>query len=238
MSKSRRGEPYEGPFEEIQWPERLQGHVATLGPGARIHGYHAEEDLARHYSFTDCALLSLTGELPQAPLRAAAEAALAFLAPAPVSEAPSHAALVARLCGASSSALVSVGAVTLAEQARQMVEQHELLLAWLARPTGAALPACAAARGDDDREAVALLRQALEARGADPLLVPQGEPSREGALLAVLFGCGLRTAEQLVTFMVMARLPCVVAEATAYAHRQFADYPMDLPDFRFEDDHE
>ncbi len=237
MSKSERGEPNEGPFEQIQWPERLQGHVATPGPGARIHGYHAEEDLARHYSFTDCALLSLTGELPQAPLRAAAEVALAFLAPAPVSEAPAHAALASRLCGASSSALVGVGAVTLAEQARRVVEQHELLLAWLARPADDPLPVCAAAGDDHDREAVARLREALEAREAAPLL-PQGDPSRQGALLAVLFGCGLRTAEQLVTFIVMARLPCVMAEATAYAHRQFADYPMDLPDFRFEDDHE
>ena len=93
-----------------------------------------EGDLARHYGAVELLLLTLTGELPAAGHARAAEIALAFLAPVSVAHASTHGAVLARLCGATTSATVGVSAVGLAEQARFLLDRHEALLTWLAAP--------------------------------------------------------------------------------------------------------
>jgi hypothetical protein len=202
-----------GPFD-IDWPEKLTARVVTPGPAPRVHGYDAEGDLAKHYAWTETVLLALTGELPSASRTRAFEIAMSFLAPAPVQEAPTHAAVLARICSVHTSAIVGTAAVALAEQARS----------WMSRVNEPA-----DVGGVDD--SVERLRHAL--RHAN-LSVPgtDGKVTRLGALLATLRFAGLEATEQQEAAMVLARLPCALAEA-------FATPPLSimtcaqLPDVRY-----
>ena len=224
-----------GPIEEYPWPERLRGHVVTPGASPRIHGYPVERDLAKHYGFGDTTLLALTGELPSDAQSAALDVAMTFLAPLSVAEAPVHAAALARICGARSSAILAASAIALAERARSIVGASAALLEWLASPGDAVPPPPAhCAAGDDDREAVQALRDALAFRSvhvgalAHPL-------SRESALLATLWFAGLTRPSQLEALLVMAALPAAVAEAEHHGVASFREYPMQLPPFEYED---
>jgi hypothetical protein len=185
-----------GPFD-IDWPEKLTARVVTPGPAPRIHGYDAEGDLARHYTWAETVLLILTGELPSESRTRAFEIAMSFLAPAPVQEAPTHAAVVARVCSVYTSAIVGTAAVALAEQARY----------WMSR---------ANEPGDVPGEdaSVERLRHALRHAG---LSVPgiEGRVTRFAALVATLRFAGLEATEQQEAAMVLARLPCALAEAFA-----------------------
>jgi len=222
-----------GPIDEARSPEVLDGHVVTPGPRPRLQGYDVEEDLAVHYGLVETFLLAMTGELPEPWQARAAEVALEFLAPAPVAEAPAHAAVVARICGARSSAILGIGAVTLAEQAHALVEENRDLLAWLAGGEGPP-PAASLASTDEERESVVRLRAALAARDVE-LPVLAGDLSRDPALLAVLFHAGLCEPEHIEAVIVAARLPCLTAEALAWRPRALKEYPMNLPCFRYEE---
>ena len=94
---------HRGPLDDVEWPKKLPAHVVTAGPAPRVHGYDVENDLARHYSFSDAIYLSLVGELPNDATSRAFEIALHFLAPVSAAEAPSHAAILARFCDGSTS---------------------------------------------------------------------------------------------------------------------------------------
>jgi hypothetical protein len=221
-----------GPIEDYAWPDRLRGHVVTLGPSPRMHGYAVERDVAQHYRFSDATLLALTGELPTEGQSHAFDVALTFLAPLPVSEAPTHAAALARICGSRPSAVLATAAIGLAERARALVAASAGLLAWLAAPDEAGAPPAAA--DDADRESLEALRAALAARAIaiEALARPL---SRADALIATLFFAGLKTPEQIETALVMASLPCVVAEAYSHGVTSFREYPMQLPPFEYED---
>jgi hypothetical protein len=90
--------------------------VVTPGSEPRVHGYDVERDLARHYRFSDVTLLALVGRLPSDEQFEAFDAAMSFLAPLPITEAPTHAAVLARICGAQSSGVIGAAAVALAER--------------------------------------------------------------------------------------------------------------------------
>jgi hypothetical protein len=222
-----------GPIEDHEWPDTLRGHVVTPGGAPRVHGYLVERDLAKHYRFTDTALLALTGELPTDGQAAAFDVAMTFLAPLSVAEAPAHAAVLARICGARASAIVAAAAIALAERARFVVARSSRVFDWLAAPGEALDPALVAA-GEEDRDSVASLREALGQRGVivDVLANPL---SREAALLATLWFAGLRRPELVETALVMAALPTVVAEAYCHDVAAFRQYPMKLPPFTYED---
>lgn len=224
---------FTGPLEAAPFPERLTARVVTPGREPRVHGYDVESDLARHYGAADLVLLSLTGELPAPPARAAFEVAWSFLAPVTVADAAGHAAVLARLCGATTASTVGVAAIGLAEQARVLLAEHDELLRWL-QSDAPALPERYQSRELEVRAAVARLRRALAATG---LSVPalQQSPTRDAALLSVLFACGLARAEQLEAAVVLARLPCALAEGFAEATANFAEYPMHLPAFAYEE---
>ena len=96
----------DGPFDVVPWPETLTARVVAPGPAPRLHGYDTERDLAPHYGLAELTLLSLTGELPAPPQARGFEVATTFVAPIAVSEAPSHAAVLARLCSGSDSAVL------------------------------------------------------------------------------------------------------------------------------------
>lgn len=222
-----------GPIEDHEWPDRLKGHVVTAGASPRVHGYLVERDLAKHYRFTDTVLLSLTGELPSDVQGAAFDVAMTFLGPLSVAEAPSHAAALAKICGARSSAILAAAAITLAERARFIVARSAKLLDWLAEPDESLDPSFVAT-GDEDRDAVGALREALAQRSVRVEVLAR-PLSREAALIATLWFAGLTRPEQIETALVMASLPSVVAEAHFHEVASFREYPIKLPPFEYED---
>jgi hypothetical protein len=215
-----------GPLDRAPWPDKLTARVVTPGPRPAIHGYDVEADLARNYSFAEAMLLALTGELPTDEAGRAFEVALLFAAPAPVSEAPTHAAVLARICAGTTSSIQGTAAVALAEQARVLVAEHR---AWIDALSGAltAVPPEYCATSDEDRASVERIRQALPEGMVVPALA--FDITRNAALLALLHGSGLKRASQIECALVMAKLPVATAEALATPAGSFRKYPLLLP---------
>jgi hypothetical protein len=216
-----------GPFEDHAWPDRLKARVTTVGSEPRIHGYDVQADLARHYSFTEVALLALTGEPPEAHIGRAFDTCLLFLSPAPVAEAPANAAVMAHMVAARPNCVLAVGTLTLSEQAKFVLQQHTGLLEWLTR--GGELPEPFRARSDDERAAVGRLRAALPPEVVVPLL--GADPSLTAALLGTLHACGLTQVHQLQAAWILARMCTVAAEAFSAKRAAYRDYPLRLPEY-------
>jgi len=222
-----------GPLETETFPEQLSARVVEPGPSPRVHGYEVEADLALFYRASDLTLLSLTGELPASGASAAFEVACMFLAPISVAEAPVHAAVLARLCAAPSSSIAAVAAIALSQQARELVVEHEPLLAWLRTGKGE-LPARYRSEDQEQVESVARLSRALQAREfAHPVLAQR--PTRFAALVSVLFACGLEQPAQIEAVILLARLPSTLAEGLAEKPTNFAGYPINLPAYVYEE---
>ena len=216
-----------GPVESTPWPSELTARVVSPGPDPRLHGYSVERDVAAHGGFAESILLSLCGELPSASGCRALELALTFLGPLSVAEAPTHAAVLGRICGARPSALVGIAAVTLAERARYTLERYAPVLAWLAEPART-FPAEFATSSSSERESVARLAALFRGFGPE-LAVFAADPDRTAALLGVLYFAGLRTSAQLEPVFVLASLAPVIAEALSHEPGSFHAYPMQLP---------
>jgi hypothetical protein len=222
-----------GPLDDAPWPDKLKARVTTPGPDPAIHGYAVEGDLARHYGLAEGVLLALTGELPAVEQAAAFEVAFHFLSPAPVNEAPAHAAVVARICDVTTSAMAGTAAIALAEQAHAVVGAHAGLLAELGAGKGAGAGAWAAA-DDEERASVARLRAALRERGV-VLASLEADVGRIPALLATLWFAGLTRAEPIEAALTLARLPAALAEAFATPSHSYRDYPVLLPPVSYRD---
>jgi hypothetical protein len=224
-------EDLRGPLDDVDWPSKLAARVVSPGARPMLHGYDIEEDLARHYSFAEVVLLALTGEPPSPQTGRAFEIALVFASPVAVSEAPSHAAVVARACAASVNQIQSVAAIALSEQTRVTLEEHRGWLALLSGPLPAELPGAWRPRSEEERASVGLLRQALQGTIEVPVLA--FDPGRTAALLAVFHGCGLRSQERIECALAWARLPLAMAEALATKPGSHLQYPVMLPDIRY-----
>jgi hypothetical protein len=235
----REPERPDGPVESYPWPTTLEARIVTPGEEPRLHGYCVESDLAPHYSFTDAVLLTLTGELPSADQAAAFDVALAFLAPLSVAHAPTHAGVLARICGARFSSVLAIAAVTLAERGRTILDAHGALLEWLdSSRTGPARepPAATLAASDGARNSVSRMRQALARRGAEiPALDPSNDLGRMPALLAILYFAGLEHREQIEAALVLASFASAIAEARTRTVASFREYPMNVPGFVYEE---
>lgn len=222
----------EGPLEgSASFPAHLTGRVVTPGERPRVHGYDVEEDLARHYQPSDLLFLMLMGELPAGPVSRAFSVALMFLAPVSVAHASTHAAVVGRLCGAPASSMFGVAAIGAAEHARSLLDEHGELFAWL-RSQGGPLPERFRARGEADVATVQRLMAALEPTGLSVPALAEG-PSRDAALLMVLFTVGFECRERLEAAILLARLPSGIAEALAERPTNFGNYPINLPRFTY-----
>jgi hypothetical protein len=221
------------PIDGNVWPSQITARVVDPGPPARVHGYEVAGDLALRYRYTDLLRLALTGELPDDAASRALDLVLQLLAPIDVSEAPAHAGVLSRICGARSSATVGIAALALAEEARHLVAAHAALLGWLDAP-GADFPAELVATSADDVRASARIRAAVLDAGLEVPALAAG-PTPAAALLSILHGSGLRSAEQMEAALVIARLPCVLGEAFAASAGDFRSYPMRLPPFRHEE---
>jgi hypothetical protein len=224
---------HSGPLEAASFPERLCARVVTPGNDPRLHGYDIEGDLAAHYTTSELTLLSLTGELPSEEALAMFEVASTFLAPVSVAHASTHAAVVARLCGATTSTTIGTAAIGLAEQARALLDEHDALLRWLRKPTDE-LPAPFRTEGGDDRASVERLRALLSKRGF-MLRSLDLRPTRTAALVMLLHAAGLRRRERIEAAIVLSRMPAVIAEALAERATNFGNYPMNLPRFSYEE---
>lgn len=223
------------PLDEANWPDKLTAHVVTPGARAAIHGYDVEGDLALHYSFSESVLLAWTGELPTPAQARAFNVALQFASPAPVNEAPGHAALLARICAGTTSSIQGVAAIGLAEQARSVVADQREWIERLAEVGPLAVPPEAQrARSDEERASVLRLRRAL--RGTIEVPALTHDIGRAAAIVATFSACGLKRAEHVECALVLAKLPVVMAEALAIPEGNYRDYPVLLPPISYQED--
>jgi hypothetical protein len=220
-----------GPIDSREWPKQLDAHAVTPGSERRMFGYDVEGDLATHYRFSDVVFLALTGELPDAARSRAFDIALCFAMPVSIADAGVHAAVLARLCGARPSGVLSVAALVLGEQASALVGSASDVLIALEKREIERLPDAHCAASDAERASVAAL--AAKLNGVLDVPVLQADPSRELALLAVFRGCGVTDAFQLASVMAMARIPSALAEASRVKPGGFATYPIDTPHFAY-----
>lgn len=221
-----------GPIEDGTWPTTLEAHVVEPGPVRRIHGYAAVADLARHYGSTEISWLTYTGELPNAVQHQLYDLALSLLAPAAITCAASHAAVLTRLLAAPNANVVAVAAMVCAEHANAEIVIHAPWLAWCAAPTGEA-PSEFLAGGDDDTASV--VRERLVALGVELPAVTRHTPTTTATALALLHACGLHDPLRLTAVVVQAQLPCLIAEAERHTPRRLQHYPIELPVFAYQE---
>ena len=222
-----------GPIEDHPFPTEVEARIITPGPDPRLHGFSVEGDLALHYRFPELVQVALTGTPPDEAKGRAFDIALQFLAPLAIAEAPTHAAVLARLCGAQTSSIVAVACIALAERARHVIVEHRDLLAWLETGDGE-LPTRCRSGSAEDAACLDRLRKALASAGVEVPGLARG-PRRWPALLMTLHFAGLRSPEQLETVLVIASLAPTLAEAISHAPAAFAQYPMNLPAFIYEE---
>jgi hypothetical protein len=225
--------PSPGPLETASFPNQLRARVVTPGAQPRIHGYDVESDLAHNYSPSAVAFLAVTGELPNPEVEAALDAILVFAAPVSVACAPTHAAVLAQLCGAPWKSVISVAAIGLAEQVRFMLDEHEEFLNWLRTPS-AEVPERYLATSDEEAATVERLRRELAyCRLHVPALVHRLAPA--AAVIASLSRCGVTTRQALEVLLVWVRLPLVLAEASTQGIADLKNYPINLPQYVYEE---
>jgi hypothetical protein len=222
-----------GPIEDRPSTTEIEARVITPGPNPHLHGFSVEGDLALYYRFPELVQVALTGVPPRESEGRAFDIALQFLAPLAVAEAPTHAAILARLCGARTSSIVAVACIALAERARHVVAEHGDLLSWLERD-GGELPARYRSGSTEDAACLDRLHVALASAGVD---VPRlgRDLKRDAALFLVLHFAGIRSAEQLETILVMASLAPTLGEAISHTPISFDQYPINLPVFIYEE---
>jgi hypothetical protein len=222
-----------GPLEVGRWPEHLRARVVQSGSLPHVLGYDVEQDLARYYGWLDVLFLSLTGALPSEEVSCALNVVSVFLTPVSAATAPSHAAVLARLCGATSGATLGVAAIALGEWSRRLIDSHLPLLNWCKNRDD--VPLSQFCSSDEvECASVERLRRALTATG---FTVPELEINwtRNAALIVVLYACGFREPSQLEVLITMLRMPCVLAEAMSQKVAEFSEYPIHLPRFVFEE---
>ncbi len=221
-----------GPVDDVAWPEELPGRVVSPGDDPRVHGYDVQSDLATHYRFGETLLIYLSGEAPDLDTGRAFEIAMTFASVVDAGEAPAHAGIVGRLCGAPASGVVAVTATALTERNRVIVSNHRELFEWL-RDGDAPLHVSCRARDDRDRAATERLRRALPASFANARVF-SADASKDACVIATLFACGLQRPEQVETALTIATLACACAEAFATTPGDFRGYPMNTPKFEYE----
>jgi hypothetical protein len=222
-----------GPIEDHAFPSQIDAQVITQGPDPHLHGFSVEGGLALYYRFPELVQIALTGAPPDEARGRAFDIALQFLAPLAIAEAPTHAAMLARLCAARTSSIVAVASIALAERARHVVAEHGDLLAWL-ETTDGELPARYCSSEANDHASLERLQIALASAGVAVPRLARGH-KRWTALFVTLHFAGLRRPEQLETVLVLACLAPTVAEAMSHVPMDFSKYPIDLPVFVYEE---
>jgi len=226
---------YKGPVEDLKWTDTLKANVVTPGSRPRVHGYDVRGQMLGSSSFPELIFLALTGDLPTEKALSAFESVLLFAAPVSAEEAPVHASILSGLCGSGQSGLTGVSAISLAQRARWLVSKYSNVLEALSREK--VLPDDPDVYGtEEEKQDTALLLDSLRNSDIDfPPLLSELKPA--AASLAVLyFCCELTDPGVLEAVLVLAALPCTLAEGRAVKPGNFRTYPIDLPEFRYTDD--
>ncbi len=220
------------PIDDFPAPEQLTARVVEPSSRPRLHGFDVQDDLVRHYDFAEMCFIAVMGRAPAPHEGRGLNVVLGFVMPIGVDQAPCHAAVVARMCGADSQRVVGAAAVALSEQARFEVERHVDLWRWLQRGRRGPPPTASTCTDPSEREAVARLHQRLAAAGIE-IAAADASLGLVAALLAGFHCCGLTEPWQLHTMWSWARLPVVAAEAMATPPGSFGDYPIRQPAFSY-----
>lgn len=221
-----------GPIEDLRWTDTIKASVVTPGYRPRVHGYDVRGEMLGKVPFSALIYLSLTGELPSKPVLKAFDIIMAFISPVSVAEAPGHAAHLSGLCGTGHSGMAGVAAVSLSEQARNIIEEHRELLACVASGVEPP-PDSHPAENEEARADTLFLTGALEEAG---LSVPEFVSSLapvSAALASLSLFCGFTGHAALETVLLLARLPLTLAEGRAVKPGNFRIYPIDLPEYRY-----
>ncbi len=223
--------PARGALDDTAWPEKLVARA--IEPGSdddRLHGYAVVGDLAKHYELSEVLYLAIVGELPNAAQANRFRVALISLAAIGVNEAPTHVALLSRICAGAISSALGAGLVVAADQARFKLEANWPLFAWLANPVGPP-PDEVCSRDPDDARWVVTLRRAAP----DSTLV-HDSLSRDAARIALLYDAGLREPAQIEAAFVASRVCGIAAEALRAGPKDLGSYPVKLPPFHYVED--
>ncbi len=218
-----------GPAYLLPCPDRLAARAVRPGPDPLLYGFDVERDLAPSFTFAEVVLLALTGREPDRARGRAFEASMTFLSAISVAEAPAHAAVLARICGAAPAPLVGTTAIAAAERAASVVAAHRDLIAWAQLGEGEPPAAYVSNAPEDERS-----RAALAAAIGDGAPACVAAPlSRTAALISVLVWCGLDSVERLVAALAVASLPASLAEGIEARPVSFNEYPLRLPEFEY-----
>ncbi len=224
---------FRGPVEDREWPQQLPAHVIDPGPPVRLHGYEVARDLARHYTFAEVMLTALCGTPPRAEVGRVFEAVVTLLLPISVARAPTHCATLVRRCGAPHGASLAAGATALCSWARELVERHADLLAWLDGDRTTPLPPSHRRPHATHDASVSALIAGIGPTELLPDALLEHEPTADALLIAAAYACGLREPSQLESMLVCAGLPGVAAELGRQRPGELQDYPIDLPHFAY-----
>jgi hypothetical protein len=223
------------PLESVEWLEKLTARVMTASYPPLLHGYNIEGDLARYYSFAETAYLAITGVCPTIVQGRAFDAILIFASWAPINEAPTHAAHLARVCAGTTSSIQSVAAIALAEQARCILDIHQDWLTALNSGSADEIGKEAVkypCTSETEHASVLAIRRAFS------LLISgchlHHDVSRTATIIAAFHALGLRERHQIERTIVLAKMTSVVAEALAAHPGRIMDYPTLLPNFEYD----
>jgi len=227
MAKPDKPRFEDGPAQLFPAPETLAGHVVDWRDGGAIHGYGVADDLAPHFAPHEVFLLGLLGDEVSQQHGRAFGVALTWISACHVGLAPTHSAVLARVSGGPSSAIIGVAAMVAAREAEHILTKHQALLDWLNGSPRSDFAGWA----DRDPRWRHRLRDA-SGLDLDDLQFARDESS---AALIVFHGLGLRSRPQMTAAWAWARMIGALAESLAESGLDIHSYPLRLPPFDYEE---
>ncbi|MFO7565329.1 MAG: hypothetical protein R6X02_21985 [Enhygromyxa sp.] len=217
----------DGPAQLFPAPDTLAAHVVDWRDGGAIHGFGVVDDLALHFAPHEVFLLGLLGEEATAEHGRAFGVALTWLAACHVGLAPTHSAVLARVSGAPTSAIIATSAMVAAREAEFELARHRSLLDWLDSSPREDFT------GWSERDP----RWRERLARACALDLPELELARDSisAALIVFHAVGLRQPKHLLAAWAWARMIGSLAESLADAGLDIHSYPLRLPPFDYEE---
>jgi hypothetical protein len=217
----------DGPAQLFPAPDTLAAHVVDWRDGGAIHGFGIVDDLAPNFAPHEVFLLGLLGDEVSTAHGRAFGLALTWISACHVGHAPTHAAVLSRVSGAPTSAIIGTSAMVAAREAEYQLGQHRALLEWLdSSPRGefTGWPQ----RDDTWR------RRIVDACGLE---LAQLDVARDAisAALIVFHAVGLRQPKHMLAAWAWARMIGALAESLADVGLDIHSYPLRLPPFDYEE---
>ena len=218
----------DGPAELYPAPDKLAAHVVDWRDGGAIHGYGVLDDLARHFAPHEVFLLGLTGETPSESVGRAFGVALTWLSACHVGLAPTHSAVLAKVCGSPSSGIVGIAAMVAAREAEFVLASHQALFDWLDASNSRDFA------GWDERDPTWRIRL-HEASGLDLAELAIARDAASASLI-VFYLVGIKARARLVSAWAWARMIGSLSEALGDQALSMRTYPLRLPKFEYVED--